>query len=335
MLKNRRNRILITIFIFFVFLSGLLFLPAIYLLSDQYSKTTRTNANILLVEGWLPPYAINMAFDEFKKNGYDHIFTTGLKSTPEYFNVFSNGSLIFYTHKKLPADLQTTKHIIEIKACSSLNGENRSRFHVLINDSIVGDFFADKKKRNYAVEWNSPLSGIDSISVQFVNDRVGDFGDRNLFVKEIIFDQKISIPYLNNSIYVIPGLNSNVRILNNYSSYAELARNNLIAMGIDSSLIVYIPGEKATLNRTIKSALAFRDWLKTSDIKVSGINIVTLGTHAKRTWMTYNKILHEKYDIGIISLPDYKSQHSRIYKVMKTLRETFGIIYYRIILIIY
>ncbi|MCE5345207.1 MAG: hypothetical protein LLG13_02800 [Bacteroidales bacterium] len=333
MFKNRRRRI--TIFIFFVFLSGFLFLPVIYLLSDQFSKTTRTNANILLVEGWLPPYAINMAFDEFNKNGYDHIFTTGLKSTPEYFNVFSNGSLIFYTHKKLPYNLQTTKHNIEIKACSSLNGENRSHFNVLINDSIVGDFFADKKKRNYAVEWNRHLSGIDSVSVQFVNDRVGDFGDRNLFVKEIIFDHKISIPYLNNSIYVIPGLNGNVRIKNKYYSYAEIARNNLIALGIDSSLIVYIPGEKAASNRTIKSALAFRDWLKTSDIEVNGINIVSLGTHAKRTWMTYNKILHEKYDIGIISLPDYKSQHSRISKVMKTLRETFGIIYYWFILIPY
>ncbi len=51
--------------------------------------------------------------------------------------------------------------------------------------------------------------------------------------------------------------------------------------------------------------------------------------------MTYNKILHKKYEIGIISLPDYKEDSSRKYKVLKTLRETIGLIYYSIILIPY
>jgi hypothetical protein len=126
-----------------------------------------------------------------------------------------------------------------------------------------------------------------------------------------------------------------VKIKNDYTSYAKLAKNSLLAMGIDSSLVVEIPGKKVTLNRTLFSALAFRDWLKTSDIEVIGINIVTLGTHAERTLMTYNKILDKKYDIGIISLPDYRERHSRIYKVLKTIRETIGIIYYWMILIPY
>lgn len=335
MIKKRSNKILITVFIFIIFLSGVLLLPVIYTLSDQLSTTTRVDANILLVEGWLPPYAMKMTYSEFKKNGYDHIVTTGLKSTSEYFNVFPNGSLIFYTYKKRPIDTRTTKHTIEIKAYSSLSGENGAHFNILANDSIIGHFFANKKKRNYLVAWNGQLSEIDSISVQFINDRVGDFGDRNLFVKEIIFDHKVSILYQNNSIYTIPEPKGNIRLKNNYNSFAELAKNNLLAIGIDSSLVVSIPGKKVTINRTLTSALAFRDWLKTSDIEVKGINIVTLGTHAKRTWMIYNKILDKKYDIGIISIQDYREQHSKRYKVLKTIRETIGIIYYWFILIPY
>ncbi len=335
MFKNRRKKRLIVAFIILIILSGVLFLPVIYSLSDKLSETERVNANVLLVEGWLPHYAIRMAIDEFRKNGYEHIIATGLRSTADYFNVYSNGSLIFYTSGTHLTDSIIANHTIEIKASSSLNGENRARFNVLINDSLAGNFIADKRKRNYNVIWEGRLSAIDSVSVRFLNDRVGDFGDRNLFVKEVIFDNKISIPYQLNSIYSYSESDRTVIIKNDYTSYAELARNSLLAMGIDSSLVVEIPGRKVTLNRTLCSALAFRDWLKTSDIEVSGINIATLGTHAERTFMIYNKILDKKYDIGIISLPDYREQYSRKYKVLKTIRETIGIIYYWFILIPY
>jgi hypothetical protein len=99
-------------------------------------------------------------------------------------------------------------------------------------------------------------------------------------------------------------------------------------------MVVAVPGKRVRINRTLSSALAFRDWLKTSDIEVIGINIVTRGTHARRTLMTYNKILDKKYEIGIISLPDYR-EHSRKFKVLRTIRESFGLLYYWIILIPY
>ena len=89
MLKDWSQRRLIVVFVGLTILSGVLFLPVVYSLSDHFSRTERVDANILLVEGWLSPYGLNMAFDEFNLNGYDHIVTTGLKSTPDYFNVFT------------------------------------------------------------------------------------------------------------------------------------------------------------------------------------------------------------------------------------------------------
>jgi hypothetical protein len=194
---------------------------------------------------------------------------------------------------------------------------------------------SDLKKKKYAVKWQGKLSEIDSVTVQFVNDAVGDFGDRNLYIKEIIIDKKIKISYQNNSEYDISRSDRKRRIVNNFSSYAQNARNILISLGADSSLVIAVPGERVRINRTLTSALAFRDWLDISDIEIKGINIITLGTHAKRTWMTYNKILNKKHEIGVISLPDIKDRNSRKHKVLKTLRETFGIIYYWFILIPY
>jgi DUF218 domain-containing protein len=39
--------------------------------------THRVNTNILVVEGWIPRYAIRGAAEEFKTSSYQHIFTTG------------------------------------------------------------------------------------------------------------------------------------------------------------------------------------------------------------------------------------------------------------------
>lgn len=66
---------------------------------------------------------------------------------------------------------------------------------------------------------------------------------------------------------------------------------------MDSSLITAVSGDKVRIKRTLTSALAFRDWLKTADINIKGIKIISLGTHARRTWMTYNRVLNEKYKI--------------------------------------
>lgn len=332
--KNRKKKIVL-IFVSICFSVILLFFTFFFSLSGYLSTTKKVNANILIVEGWLPPYAIEMASDEFKKNDYDLIATTGIQ-TSEYCLVYTNGYLIFHTGniKNNRTDI-AGDHTIEVDAYSELDKENCAHFNFFINDSAAGSFYADKKKRKYEVKWFGKLSGIDSVMIQFDNDQVNESGDRNLYVKELIFDHKIHLAYQNNSEYVIDTRSGRWRFNNNYSSFAELARNRLLSLGVDSSLVLAIPGKRVRINRTLTSVIAFRDWLKESKIEVRGINIITVGTHARRTWMTYNKILEKKYNVGVISLPDYINGFSHKKKLLKTFRETVGIIYYWILLIPY
>jgi hypothetical protein len=140
---------------------------------------------------------------------------------------------------------------------------------------------------------------------------------------------------LNNSAYDVLIRGGKRRIRNNYDSFAELARNELISIGMDSSLIVAVSANMVKINRTLTSALAVSDWLKTSDIRVEGINVISEGTHARRTWMTYNKVLNESYKIGIISHPEYKDFHTSKNRFLNTMRQTIAIVYYWFILIPY
>jgi hypothetical protein len=331
----KRSFTFLIILISLVILGFIFVKPVFKYVSGYLSKSELVSANTLIIEGWLPPDAIKLAFSEINKKKYDYIITTGLRYSSEYCVLTENGYLIFYTRNKDFFNNDVTQHSIEVNAYSELSREHSAHFNLFVNDSLIADFYANKHKGKYSSTWMGSLKEIDSIMIQFTNDKTGNFGDINLFVKEVIIDNKIAIPYQNNSEYDISELDGKRRIINNYSSYAELARSRLISLGIDSSLILAIPGKRVRLNRTLSSAFAFRDWLETSNIEVKGINIITLGTHAKRTWMTYYKILNESHEIGIISLPDNEFRYSKRYRVLKTIRETIGVVYYWLILIPY
>ena len=327
--------VLLIIFISFLLLVYIFSKPAFNYLSSYLSKSEQVNANILIVEGWLPEYALDMAFKEYKKNDYEYIITTGLEYFNEYFMLSENGYLIFHPDINNSVNNEVRQHIITVNACGSLGGAYSAHFNLFVNNLLIGDFYADKHKRRFSGKWNGSLSEIDTITVQFTNDKADKYGDINLFIKEIVIDSKLTIPYFNNSEFDMFCGEGKKRIINNFNSVAESARIRLLCMGIDSAKVSAVPSEMANINRTLASALSFREWLKETTINIRGINIISMGTHARRTWMTYNKILDEKYDIGIISVPDHLNGYSKEIKVLKTLRETLGIIYYWFILIPY
>ena len=306
-------------------------------LSGYLSMDDRVDADVLIVEGWLPDIALQRAGEEFARNGYRQIVTTGIATPPEYFNIHSNGSLIFHTGDFFREDRITRSHSIEVEAHSSLGGSERSHFSLYINSAFAGEWYAEEKKGRYGITWTGDLSGIDSVTIRFDNDRMDETGDRNLLVSRIIADRKISVPYNDNSVYEIITSQGVKRIINRELSGAEIARQWLILAGIDSSLVTAVPASRVRINRTLTSALAFRGWLRVQDMNIKGINIVSMGPHSRRTWMTYNKVLGGRYKTGILTVPyTYDSRPaSENRKVIKTLREGIVLLYYRLLLVFY
>lgn len=303
-------------------------------LNKFLSKTEKVDANILIVEGWLPPSAIKKACEEFKSNSYDYIITTGLKSRFEGCGMYMSGYLIFYPTEILRTQDHDTKHTIEVSAFSELAGENAAEMNVFVDGTQCGHFITDTREKYYSVDWSGKLSDIDSVTIEFPNDKRGDFGDRNLYVRELRIDNKITIPVLGNSAYDKGKADGKNKTFNNVDSNAGSAREDLISMGIDSSVIISTPARRVEKNRTLTSALAARDWINTSSVKITGINIISSGTHSRRTWMTYNKVLNSPYKIGVVALPDYANKKGSR-KIYKTLREAIGLVYYWFILLPY
>lgn len=92
-------------------------------------------------------------------------------------------------------------------------------------------------------------------------------------------------------------------------SYAEMAANELIRLGIPRERVTVATSEKTEKYRTFESAVAVWRELRLAGIKPKGINIFTVGPHARRSLMVFTKANGEK-KIGVIGWlpPDYQNE---------------------------
>jgi len=121
-------------------------------------------------------------------------------------------------------------------------------------------------------------------------------------------------------------------MFNSYTSAAELGRKRLLAMGLDSSVVIAIPAERVKIRRTISSVIKFREWLESSDVESSGVNIITTNTHSYRTWITYKKILDDGYNVGIIPVKLDTTCNHRYEIILDQIKECISVVFYWLIL---
>lgn len=313
-----------------------LFVASSTRLKGFLSESHKVDANLLIIDGWLNVTSIEMIKEEVLSQNYDLILTAGMQSSDlEFCKVPMNGFLIFYPRLQVFQDIKKEDHVIEVTTKSKMGGIYSCHFNLYVNDSIIADFTCDDQPRKLSSIWHGSLKNIDSLTIQFTNDMVDENGDRDLYVKEVTIDDTIIIPYQYNTVLDYGLIGGPGRIVNNYNSNTQILRNKLFEFGVDSSKVTAITIKKTIFNRTLASAVAVREWLKSSEMKVKGINVVSKGIHSRRTWLAYRRILNPSYNVGIISLPDQVNTDSGDKTVLQTLGETLDLIYYNIILFPY
>ena len=93
--------------------------------------------------------------------------------------------------------------------------------------------------------------------------------------------------------------------ITDYSTSAQLMRASLIEMGMDSTLIhtISIPNT-VYRDRTYATGLLLSHWLDTTHAQLNRINVYTLGCHARRSKMLFQKAVGKNIQIGIIAGED-------------------------------
>lgn len=104
-----------------------------------------------------------------------------------------------------------------------------------------------------------------------------------------------------------------------YLNYADLTAASLIYKGVDSSNVHSVPCNPVQTDRTCASVLALKHRLTDMGYKAGKINIVSQGTHARRTYIISKKILGKDWEVGCITYP------SHTYDPDKWWRSSYGV----------
>lgn len=91
--------------------------------------------------------------------------------------------------------------------------------------------------------------------------------------------------------------------LSEYSSYADLSAATLKKMGIYNARVFSVPSGQTDFDRTLASALAIKSWLSEQEMLLNSVDVFTLGVHARRTQLLFQKTLGSSIKVGVISSP--------------------------------
>jgi hypothetical protein len=95
-----------------------------------------------------------------------------------------------------------------------------------------------------------------------------------------------------------------------HSSYAEIAKKELLKSGIAEESIIVGSIREIERERTFKSAVATWQALQRRGVHPRAINVLTLGPHARRSRLVYEKVYAPDVQVGVIAFvpPWYRSQ---------------------------
>jgi hypothetical protein len=82
---------------------------------------------------------------------------------------------------------------------------------------------------------------------------------------------------------------------------AEAAAGELRALGVDETRIIVLAVPRVTFHHTYASALTLRSWLRKSHIEARGVDVFTLGPHARKSLVVFQRALEPETPVGVIA----------------------------------
>jgi hypothetical protein len=116
-----------------------------------------------------------------------------------------------------------------------------------------------------------------------------------------------------------------------YNNYAQLAAATLERLGMSTNRIRAVSSQEKHRNRTFASAVALRQYWENHGIECQAINLMSEGTHARRSRFCFQQALGPGVRVGVISVEnrDYSSDRWWRYSsgVKTILGETIALLY--------
>jgi hypothetical protein len=93
--------------------------------------------------------------------------------------------------------------------------------------------------------------------------------------------------------------------LSQYRSSAVFTQARLEEIGFEKEKIVVIETSDIKKDRTHESARAVQQWIASNGVSVKALNVYTLGAHARRSRLLFQKVFGNGVEVGVIAAHDY------------------------------
>jgi hypothetical protein len=102
-------------------------------------------------------------------------------------------------------------------------------------------------------------------------------------------------------------------LVSSYGNYANYAEATLATMGASPEKIAAVPADLSRTERTRMMARAVESKLTALEIPDGRkrINVITVGTHARRSRQIYQEELGKAWQVGVVSIPDQETDPDR------------------------
>jgi hypothetical protein len=89
-----------------------------------------------------------------------------------------------------------------------------------------------------------------------------------------------------------------------FETIAQLTEAVFVKNGFDPKLVHAVPSRSVQRDRTYASAVSVKNWLRDHGMTVTKINLMSLGAHARRSRLLYQKAFGDSAKVGVIALPE-------------------------------
>ena len=107
-------------------------------------------------------------------------------------------------------------------------------------------------------------------------------------------------------------------------TYADWGASKLRRLGVPSALVQPVPCLVQKRDRTYSSALAVKRWMDEHGIHPKQINVVTAGSHARRSRLLFQKAFGPDIKVGVIAVADPEFDPDHWWRTSEGVRGVIG-----------
>ena len=112
--------------------------------------------------------------------------------------------------------------------------------------------------------------------------------------------------------------------LSDFKSYARLAQARLIALGFNGERLVVLETGDIKKDRTYESAKAVQQWADLNRVSMQGLDVYTLGAHARRSRLLFQKAFGEDVAVGLIGAENQSYESGGWWKSSNGVRDVMS-----------